>query len=140
MVGSKYPYLHWCVAGGTYQGTATPGSCQQVPLDHSNSVGFGVCRHGGYPSGGPFLQSLHDFFPVFPLERNISGLKTLRWVGVPIPRAEAVPIYCRWSLQALSPPSLMKIARVGSWEPLTSLGIWDPPVTIFSPSHTHPTQ
>jgi hypothetical protein len=52
--------------------------------------GFGVCRWdgslGGTISGWPVLQSLFNFFvPVFPLDRNISGLKILRWVGGPIP-------------------------------------------------------
>jgi hypothetical protein len=45
MAGSKHPHLHWSVAGRTSQGIAIAGSSQQVPLDHSNSVEFGVCRH-----------------------------------------------------------------------------------------------
>jgi hypothetical protein len=44
MVGSKHQHWHWSVAGWTSQGPATPGSCQQVPLDHNNGAGFGVCR------------------------------------------------------------------------------------------------
>jgi hypothetical protein len=53
---------------------------------------FGVGRSdgflGGAVSGWPFFQSLFHFFvPVFPLDRNISGLKNLRLVGDPIPHA-----------------------------------------------------
>jgi hypothetical protein len=40
MVGCKHPHLHWSVAGQTSPGTATLHSFPQVPLDHSNSVGF----------------------------------------------------------------------------------------------------
>ena len=35
MVGCKHLHLHWSVAGGTFQETAAPGSCQQVPLGRS---------------------------------------------------------------------------------------------------------
>jgi hypothetical protein len=49
------------------------------------------------------LVSVPFFALVFPLDRNISGLKILRRVGRPIPQLEAMPIYWRWSLQALSP-------------------------------------
>ena len=51
MVGSKHLYLHWSVAGLTSPEIATLGSCLQVPLDHGNSVGFGVCRHDVSPGG-----------------------------------------------------------------------------------------
>jgi hypothetical protein len=43
MVGSKHPHLHWPVA----QGTTIPGSCQQAPLDNSNSVGVVWCLQTG---------------------------------------------------------------------------------------------
>ncbi|EDL86446.1 rCG65873 [Rattus norvegicus] len=33
----------------TSSGTTTIASCQQTPLDHSNSVGFGVCRNDRSP-------------------------------------------------------------------------------------------
>lgn len=33
-------------------------------------------------------------------------VKNLRWVSGPIPPPGAVPVYWRWSLQVLSPPSL----------------------------------
>ena len=84
MGGSKHPHLHWSVAGWTSQGTGIVGSCQQVRLDHSNSVGVGVCRWD-CPQLTPPSVSVPFFVPVLPLNRNISGLKTLRWVGVPIP-------------------------------------------------------
>ena len=125
MVCSKHPYVHWSISGQTSQGSTTLGSFQQVPLDHSNSVGFGVCRHDVSPGGAvcmwPFLQSLFHFFvPVLPLDRNISGLKTLRWVGGLIYGPKAVPIYRMWALQVLLPPSLCisaKVIPIGSWEP-----------------------
>jgi hypothetical protein len=44
----------------------------------------------------------HFFVPVFPLDRNISGLKFLRWVGGPIPKRWAMPIYWRWPLEVVS--------------------------------------
>ena len=43
------------------------------------------------------------FVPAFPLDRNNSGLKFLRWVGVPISQLGAMPINWIWSLQVLSP-------------------------------------
>jgi hypothetical protein len=46
--------------------------------------------------------SVPFFVPVFPLDRNIAGLKILRWVGGSIPQLGVVPIYWRWSLQVLS--------------------------------------
>lgn len=68
MVGSKHLDLHWSAAGHISQGTTTLGSCQQEPLDHSNSMGFGVCRHDGSPGGAIpgwlFLQFLFHFFPI----------------------------------------------------------------------------
>lgn len=53
MVGSKHSHLHWPVAGGTSQGRATPGTCQQAPLGKTTSVGFGVGRQDGLL--GPIL-------------------------------------------------------------------------------------
>jgi hypothetical protein len=56
-------------------------------------------------------QSLDDlsfslyfiFCPCFPLYRNNSGLKILRWVGCPVPPLGVMLIYLMWSLQVLSP-------------------------------------
>jgi hypothetical protein len=45
MVGPKHLHLHWSVGSQTFSGTAMLGSCPPVPLDHSNSVGFAVCRY-----------------------------------------------------------------------------------------------
>jgi hypothetical protein len=56
------------------------------------------------------------FVPVFPLHRNNSGLKTLTWVGDPVPHLGAVPNYWRWSLQVLSPlfcAFLLKSSQLG---------------------------
>jgi hypothetical protein len=39
------------------------------------------------------LPSVFASVFVFPLDRNISGLKTLKWVGGPIPQPGAMPIY-----------------------------------------------
>jgi hypothetical protein len=57
------------------------------------------------------------------LDKNISGLKTLRCVGVPIPWLGAMRIYWRSSLKVFSPslPMLIKVTPVGSWELLESL-------------------
>ena len=41
--------------------------------------------------------------PTFSLDRNNSGLKSLRWVGGPIPQLGAMSIYRMWPLQVLSP-------------------------------------
>ena len=43
------------------------------------------------------------FVPFFPLSRNISELKTLRWMGSLIPQMGAMSIYWKWSLQILFP-------------------------------------
>ena len=52
-------WLRRSVAGHTSQRTIMGGSSQQVPLDHSKSVWFSVCRHCGFPGravpGWPFL-------------------------------------------------------------------------------------
>jgi hypothetical protein len=56
----------------------------------------------GWSTDGPSF-SLRSIFLSLYLDRNISGLKTLRWLGDPIPRPGAMPIYWRWSLQVLSP-------------------------------------
>ena len=82
MVGSKHLPLHWSVAGQTSPGTATLGPSLQAPLGHSNSVGFGVCRHDVSPGGAvPWLAfpsiSVPFFVLVLHLDRNISGLKNL---------------------------------------------------------------
>ena len=49
------------------------------------------------------LVSALLFVPKFPLDRNNSGLKFVRWVDGSIPQLEALPIYWWWSLQVLSP-------------------------------------
>ena len=82
MVGSKQLPLLWSVADQTSPGAATLGYCSPAPLDHSNSVGFGVCRHDVSPGGAvPWLAfpsiSVPFFVLVLHLDRNISGLKNL---------------------------------------------------------------
>lgn len=92
MLGSKHLHLHWAVAGSNFQGTAIPGSCQQVAFwQQPQCCGFNVYRQngssGGVVPGWPFLQTLLHFFfflvTEFSLDRNTSGLKTLRWMGGP---------------------------------------------------------
>ena len=51
----------------------------------------------------PSVSALHFAPPPFPLDRNNSGLKCLRWIGGPIPQLGAVPIHWIWTLQVLSP-------------------------------------
>jgi hypothetical protein len=43
------------------------------------------------------------FAPVFPLDRNNSGLNFLRWVSVPSPQLRITPAYWGWPLTVLSP-------------------------------------
>ena len=124
MVGYKHPCLHWSVAIQTSQGTATPVSCQQVPLDHSNSVGFAVCRHDGSPGGAvpswPFLR----FSVVFFCPCSSFWVINFEMGEGPHPLTKGFLIYWRWSLQVLSCPFLcilVKLIPVVSWEPYTSL-------------------
>jgi hypothetical protein len=92
MVGFKHPHLHWSFAGWTFQGTTTLDSCHQAPLDHSNNVDFGVCRHDG-PLGGagshwPFLQSLLHFFffsPCSSFGQEHFWVKNFEMSGWPCP-------------------------------------------------------
>jgi hypothetical protein len=67
-------------------------------------LGYDVCKwdgsQGGAVSGWPFIQSLLQFFffiPEFPLDKNNSELKILRWRADPIPLLGTM-----WSLQILS--------------------------------------
>jgi hypothetical protein len=61
-----------------------------------------VSPGGAFPVG-PSFSLCFIFVPALSLDRNISGLKTLRCVGGPIPRPGAVPIYWKWSRQVLPP-------------------------------------
>lgn len=60
IVGCEYLHLYWSGVGRTSQGTAIPGSCPQVLLGISNSVGVCVCRWvgflGGVVSGWPLVN------------------------------------------------------------------------------------
>ena len=54
---------------------------------------------GGVVSEWSFFQSLLHFFDFeFPLDKNNSGLKILKWIGNLISQLVAVHIYWRWSL------------------------------------------
>ena len=76
MVGSKHLPLHWSISGCTSPGTATLGSCLQAPLNHDNSVGFGVCKHD-VSSGGDILQLS---LPSVSLPFFVSVLQEHFWV------------------------------------------------------------
>ena len=63
--------------------------------------------------------------PVFPLDKNNSVLKFLRWVSGHIPQLVTMQIFWRWSLQVVSPPCpllgiVAKVIPVLSLEPLIS--------------------
>jgi hypothetical protein len=65
------------------------GSCQQVLLGISNSVGVWCLQMGWMPMwGGNWMAfpsvSVPFIFPAFPLDRNISLFKILRCIGDPI--------------------------------------------------------
>lgn len=67
------------------------------------------------------------FFYKFPLDKNNSGLKFLRWVGGPIPQLRMEPIHWIWSLQVLSlllGAISTNVIPIRSWEPLASLACW----------------
>ena len=51
------------------------------------------------------ISSVSDpfFVPAFPLERNHSGLKILRWVGGPFLQLWSLPMHWIWSLQVQNP-------------------------------------
>jgi hypothetical protein len=54
--------------------------------------------HGMDPNLGSSLEGLSFsfysiFVPAFPLDKNKSGSKILRWVGIPVPQLKAMSIY-----------------------------------------------
>ena len=103
---------HKCICIGQTlaqpQGIAIPGSCQQVLLGICNSVWGWCLKMGWIPRWGSLwmaISSVSDpfFVPAFPLERNHSGLKILRWVGGPFLQLWSLPMHWIWSLQVQSP-------------------------------------
>jgi hypothetical protein len=60
-----------------------------------------ILRRGSLWMAFPSV-SVPFFVPIPFLDRNISGIKILRWVGGLIPQLGAMSIYWRWSLQVLS--------------------------------------
>ena len=107
MIGCEYLHLYWSGASRTSQGTAIPGSCQQVLLGISNSVGVWCLQMEWIPTWGGLWMAFPTvsapfFVPAFPLDRSNSGLKILRWLGTPILQPGAGPIDWRCSLQVLS--------------------------------------
>ena len=102
MVSSKHPHLHWSVDGQISQGTSTPGFCQQVPLDHLSSVGFGVCRQdgssGGAVPGWPFLQFLLHLLSLFFFGQEHFCVKNFEMGGWPHPSTGS----CAYLLEVVS--------------------------------------
>jgi hypothetical protein len=45
----KHPHLYWSVSGRNSKGILTLGSCQQVPLDNSNTVRVWCLQTGCIP-------------------------------------------------------------------------------------------
>ena len=93
---------------GPFRGKTYPAPVCKHILASANMWGFDGCwwheSHKGVNSGWPIIQPLFHFFvPIFPLDRNKSGLKFLRKLGDSIPQLRAVPLYCMWSLKVLSP-------------------------------------
>ena len=98
-----------------------PGSSMRVLLGISNSIWVWCLQMGWIPRWGGLCFS---FVPVFPLDRDNSGLKFLRWVGGPIPQLEAHA----YPLDMVSTGSISSLLGIttnvipfGSWEPLASL-------------------
>ena len=128
MVRREYPHFYWSGAGRTSQGTEIPGSCQQVLLGVSN----GVCACGGWYlqmrwGGAVSLPSVSVpfFVSIFPLDRNISGLKFLRCMGGRYHSSTGGHAYLLEvvSTGCISPllGILSKVITVGSSEPLAYL-------------------
>jgi len=74
----------------------------------SKRVGVWYPQMGWIPRWGSLWMAFPTvtapfFVPVFPLDRNDSELKMLRWVGGLTPQLKVMLIYWRWSLQLLSP-------------------------------------
>jgi hypothetical protein len=79
-------HLYWLGAGRNSLGTAISGSCQQVLLAISDSIGFWCLQMGWIPRWASLWMSFPSVFvpffvvvvvvvvPVFLLDRNISGL------------------------------------------------------------------
>ena len=62
MVGYKYLHLCWSGAGRTSQETTISGSCQQVLLGISNSVGFWCLQMGWIPRWGSLWMAFPPEF------------------------------------------------------------------------------
>lgn len=68
----------------------------QVPVSSGARGLVSVDTRWGSPLMDLLSIAAPFFVPVFSLDRNISPLKTLRWVGSPIPQPGAMPIYRYW--------------------------------------------
>ena len=94
-----------------------PGSCVQALFGNSYRVEVGYLWMERIPKWDSLwmafsLVSAPFFVPVFPLDRNNSRLKILRWMGGSIPLLGAMFIYWMWSLQVLYFPLLCISANV----------------------------
>jgi hypothetical protein len=76
--------------------------------------------------------------PVFPLKRNISGLKILRWLVGPLLQSRSLPTYCRCSLQVRSPLCWVLWVKALVWFQGSCHfpGIWDNLVASLIPHCT----
>ena len=138
MVGYDYLHLYWSGAGRASQGPHIPGSCQQVLLGIINSVWVWCLQMRWIPGWDSLWMAFPlDFAPffvsAFPLDRNNSGLKILRWVDVLIFQLGAVPIYSRWSLYFVSLLCWVFLIMSPPFSPENLLlpGIWDFLVTTL---------
>ena len=108
IVTCKHLQVYWSGSERASQETAISDSCQQARLGISNSVWVCCLHMGRTPRWGSLWSAFPSvsallFVPIFPLDRNNSGLKILRWVVGPIPQQGDVPNLWIWSLQVLSP-------------------------------------
>jgi hypothetical protein len=85
----EHLYLYWLGSGRASQETAISNSWQQALLGISNSVWVWYLHARWIPRWGSLWMAFPSvsallFVPVFPLDRNNSGLKFWRWVSGPI--------------------------------------------------------
>jgi hypothetical protein len=131
MVSSECRHVYWSGTGRNSQGTAISGSCQQVLLDISNSVGFRVCRWDEFLGGAvfqwPFLQSVCHLCPCLSFEQQHFWVNIFEMPG----RPHTTNWICAYLLKVVSTgyiSSLLvisdKVIDIYYWEPLASLEHW----------------
>jgi hypothetical protein len=78
IIGCEHLHLHWLGAGRTSQGTAIPGTCQEVPLGTSNSLGGWCLQTGRIPRWGSPQMVLPSISALF---LSLSFLWTRAFLG-----------------------------------------------------------